>query len=208
MGAQVEVSCRCGQVRGTVTEATPEAVNHVQCYCDDCQAYLHWLGRGDLLNAIGGSEIVQVAPAALRFNQGQERIRGVRLQAKGLHRWYASCCNTPVGNTLTPALPFVGILVQAFAANPAQIEQAFGPARGGMFGKFAVGEAPKGSTRINLGLLGGAILRLLRWRIAGKAWPHPFFDDSTKAARYPLQTLSDAEREALRPLCGPRTAES
>ena len=50
----------------------------------------------------------------LRSLQGQHRIVGLRLTPKGLFRWYASCCNTPVGNTLTPAIPFVGIVAQGF----------------------------------------------------------------------------------------------
>jgi hypothetical protein len=51
------------------------------------------------------------------------------------------------------------------------------------------------------------ILRVIRlvlgWRLRGKTWPHPFFDQATRAPRYPLTILSAAEREALRPFCGP-----
>ena len=39
---------------------------------------------------------------------------GVRLTPKGLFRWHTTCCNTPVGNTLRPSVPFVGIVAQAF----------------------------------------------------------------------------------------------
>jgi Family of unknown function (DUF6151) len=49
----------------------------------------------------------------LRFTKGQDQIEGLRLTPKGLYRWYAKCCNTPVGNTRAPALPFVSMLVQA-----------------------------------------------------------------------------------------------
>ena len=113
MADQVELRCRCGEVRARVTDASPRTVNRIVCYCDDCQAFAHRLGRADLLNAQGGSDIVQLAPATLTFLQGQHRIAGLRLTPKGLFRWYASCCNTPVGNTLTPAIPFVGIVAQA-----------------------------------------------------------------------------------------------
>ena len=65
MSGQIEVRCRCGEVRGIVTDASPRTVNRVVCYCDDCQAYAHQLGRADLLNAKGGSDIVQMAPATL-----------------------------------------------------------------------------------------------------------------------------------------------
>src|ERR1700749_4424307 len=106
MGGQVEVRCRCGEVRGIVADPSPRTVNRIVCYCDDCQAYAHQIGRADLLNAKGGSDIVQFAPANLAFTQGQHRMVGVRLKPNGLYRWYANCCNTPVGNTLTPRLPF------------------------------------------------------------------------------------------------------
>jgi hypothetical protein len=42
------------------------------------------------------------------------------------------------------------------------------------------------------------------WRVTGQAWPHPFFDRATGAPIYPRTTLSPAERDVLRPLCGPR----
>jgi hypothetical protein len=44
---------------------------------------------------------------------------------------------------------------------------------------------------------------MLGWKLSGAAWPHPFFDRQTKAARYPLTTLSLEERNALRARCGP-----
>src|SRR5215831_10649790 len=116
MTPKAELRCRCGKVRGRVADPSPRTVNRVVCYCDDCQAFAHRLGRADLLNTQGGSDIVQVAPAALTFVQGQDRIVGLRLTPKGLYRWHTSCCNTPVGNTLGPAVPFVGIPVQSLDA--------------------------------------------------------------------------------------------
>ena len=44
------------------------------------------------------------------------------------------------------------------------------------------------------------------WRLRGKTWPHPFFKRETREPIYPLTVLSPGEREALRPLCGPRPA--
>ena len=118
MSEVVEVSCRCGQVRGRVKEASPSSVTRVVCYCDDCQAFLHHLGRADLLDDHGGTDIVQVAPASLSFHSGEANIVGLRFGPKGLYRWYARCCNTPLGNTVSPKIPFVGIVAQTFAADP------------------------------------------------------------------------------------------
>src|SRR5262245_2632062 len=114
MSRTVELRCRCGQVKARVTNASREAVNRVICYCDDCQAYLHHLGRADLLDAHGGTDIVQVAPSSLSFVQGGDLITGTRLGPKGLYRWYASCCKTPFGNTVKPSIPFVGLVAQTF----------------------------------------------------------------------------------------------
>jgi hypothetical protein len=181
-------------------------VTRAICYCDDCQAYLHHLGRSDLLDAHGGTDIVQVAPATLTFDRGSERIVGLRLSPKGLYRWYASCCKTPLGNTLTPAVPFVGIVVQGFERPGTRPDDVFGRPRGKMMGKFAIGTPPEGSTKLNLRLIARAFRVVIGWRLRGKAWPHPFFDRATRAPRRPVTMLTRAERDALRPLCGPRAA--
>lgn len=200
---KAELHCRCGQVRGHLDDATPRAVNRVVCYCDDCQAFLQYLGRADLLDAHGGSDIVQVAPASLTYTHGADRIVGLRLTPKGLYRWYASCCKTPLGNTLSPAIPFVGLTAQTFQRPGTGPDEIFGKPLGGMLGKFAVGTAPEGSVRLNPRLLARAIRMVLGWRLRGKTWPHPFFDRPTRAPTHPVTVLSSAEREALRPLCGP-----
>ena len=203
MSLRTGFRCRCGEVRGFVAEASPQRVNRVGCYCDDCQAFAHWLGRADLLDAKGRSDIVQVAPSRFAFVQGQDRVRGVRLSPKGLYRWYASCCNTPVGNTFTPAIPFVGIPAAAFDQDGPQADTAFGPPTGAVMGKFAIGEAPPGTAGIQLPLLLRVIARVLGWRLGGKVWPHPFFTRGNDVPVYPFDVLSREEREALRPLCGP-----
>lgn len=199
MNRQVELRCRCGEVRGTVTNASPRNVNRAVCYCDDCQTFAHHLGRADLLDPHGGSDVIQVAPAALTFTHGQQHIAGLRLSPNGLHRWHTRCCNTPVGNTLNPRIPFVGIVAQAFD-DP---DGTFGKPAGAIFGKYAVGTAPPGSTGLNLPLLLRAVSRVLGWRMSGKTWPHPFFGRDTRAPLYPVSVLDRDRREALRRLCGP-----
>ena len=203
MTKNATLQCRCGEVRGVVTDVSPNAVNRVVCYCDDCQAFLHHLGRADLLDAHGGTDIVQIAPASFSFVQGKERIVGLRLTPKGLYRWYASCCRTPLGNTVGPAIPFVGIVAQAFASETQKPDDLFGPAIGAIYGKYAVGGAPAGSRGPNLQLFARAISKVLAWRIRGRVWPHPFFQRETCLPDHPLTTLSEKEREALRPFCGP-----
>lgn len=183
-----------------MTDAMPRRVNRMICYCDDCQAYLHRLRRPDLLDAHGGTDVVQVAPACLTFQQGTEHIAGLRLSPGGLYRWYARCCNTPLGNTLRPSVPFVGIVAQAFA----QAEQ-FGPPRGAAQQKFAIGTPPHTAAFANARMIVGALAKITRWRLSGKTWPHPFFAPNAEPS-YPITVLSRTERDALRPLCGPASA--
>jgi hypothetical protein len=201
MGGQIEMRCRCGKVRGVVTNASPRTVNRITCYCNDCQAFVHHLGRADLLNEKGGSDIVQVAPATFRLTAGEDRIAGVRLSPKGLYRWHTTCCNTPVGNTLGPGVPFVGLLAPTF--DVPRPDDIIGPPTGALLGKFAVGEPPAGSTSTNLPLLLRAIARIFGWKFGGKTWPHPFFSRETREPTHPVTVLSKEQRDALRPFCGP-----
>jgi hypothetical protein len=204
MTTQAELRCRCGEVRGFVADASPQTVNRVVCYCDDCQAFAHHLGRADLLDVHGGSDIVQLAPASLTFVQGQDRIVGVRLTPKGLFRWYTSCCHTPVGNTVSPAIPFVGIVVNAFAHDSQSPDEVFGPPIAAILGKDAIGDPPAASKRMGLPLMLRALRMVLGWRLRGRAWPNPFFKRDTRAPVYPLTVLTPSERDALRRFCGPR----
>lgn len=206
----VELQCRCGKIHGWLRDAAPDTVNRVVCYCDDCQAFLHHLGRAELLDEHGGSDIVQVAPSTLSFDRGSELITAVRLTPKGLYRWYASCCKTPLGNMVGPQLPFVGIVTELFQQAPKArpCDEVFGAPRGRILGKFAIGTPPPGSVELNVRVLAGTIRKLLGWKLRGKTWPHPFFERANNTPKYPVTVLSTTEREALRSLCGPRPAHS
>lgn len=194
--------CRCGQVRGTVANASRRTVNRVICYCADCQAFAHELGRADLLDVYGGSDIIQVAPAALTFTQGRENIVGLRLSPNGLYRWHTRCCNTPLGNTVSPRIPFVGIEAHGFD-NP---DAAFDRPVGAIQARDAIGTPPGAAQRIAPALLIRALAKVLGWKLSGNAWPHPFFARETGEPLYPLTVVSRERREALRKLCGPRPA--
>lgn len=206
MTTEARLRCRCGEVEGVVGDASPRATTRVVCYCDDCQAFAHHLGRADVLDAQGGSDVVQVAPSAVRFTKGAEHIAGLRLSPKGLYRWYASCCKTPLGNTLAPKVPFVGIVAQAFDGGLATADAAFGPPKAKILGKHAIGTPPPGSTGLDVRLVVGVVARILGWKLRGKGWPHPFFDRTTRAPAYPVTVISRQERDALRRLCGPHPA--
>jgi hypothetical protein len=110
MSADVTLRCRCGEVRGRVRGVSSHVGNRCVCYCNDCQAFGHFIGAGDVLDAQGGTDIYQISPARVEIEQGQDKIACIHLRDGGLFRWYASCCRTAIGNTLKPSLPFVGLI--------------------------------------------------------------------------------------------------
>ena len=132
----------------------------------------------------------------MKFTQGQEQIVGLRLSPKGLHRFRARCCDTPMGYAVSPAVPFVGLLVSTFRAAGADPDAAFGPPRAEVNGEHAIGGAPPGSKGFPLGFLIASVARILGWRFAGRAWPHPFFARSG-AALFPVETLASRAARAI-----------
>lgn len=200
MRRDIELECRCGAVHGLARDVAGDTVNRVTCLCADCQTFAHHLGRADLLDAHGGSDIIQMAPDSISFDRGTDKIAALRLGPKGPYRWYATCCKTPLGNTLKPSLPFIGILPELFkeAREPKRREEVFGPTRASIHGKDAIGEPPPGSTQRNIGFLLHTISTILGWKFRGRAWPHPYFDKATGEPKFPVTILSREERDAAR----------
>lgn len=201
MNVDLGLRCRCGELRGTVMDASPRNVTHLRCYCDDCRAFLRHLERTDLFDERGASLIVHMAPARLRIEKRQDVLRCVRLSPKGLIRWYSQCCNTPIANTVSARVPFVGVL-------RAGLEESL-QERGGadavlgtqhaVHGRFALGGAPAG---VAPKVTAGTALRIARliggWWIGGLGKPSPFFDERTGAPRVEPIVLSREQRERLR----------
>lgn len=192
---RIELRCECGAVRGAVAEVAPHTINHVICYCSDCRDFLRHLGRDRWLEPGGGVRIVQVAPARVTIASGSERVGCLRLTAKGLFRNYAACCNSPLGNALSPAWPFVGLSARALVID--DVERVLG-ASAGLNGKSALAGAPP-QTPNSLSLATGArLVRLLAsWKLRGLARPAPFFTRDGKPLVTPI-VLTAEQRAALR----------
>jgi len=186
-----QIRCRCGTLQGTLAEAAWS--NRVICYCDDCQAFPAALGCADtVLDARGGTDIVQTGPRFVAFTQGRDQLACLRLTPKGPLRWYAKCCNTPIGNTpANPKFAFVGLL-HSCLGSPAELDRVFGPPRMEVFTKFALGE-PKPKQR--LPVLGGLAFvgHLLGARLRGSYRMTPFFDHHGEPVAQPR---SPGERHA------------
>ncbi|MBK9265104.1 MAG: hypothetical protein IPM54_35655 [Polyangiaceae bacterium] len=180
MSTDVELRCACGAVQGFVSEASPATINRAVCYCDDCQAFARFLGRYDIMNDRGGTDIVQVAPSRVRIVAGADKLRAMRLSQKGVFRAYTDCCKTPAGNSLySPRTPFVGFATRFFVLQGSELDAAVGASLGGIHGRLAIGGCPPGvHERAALGL----ILRSVGWLLGnafhGRHKPSPFWTAS------------------------------
>jgi hypothetical protein len=195
---QHALQCQCGHVRGQLKHI--EKTTHLLCYCKDCQAFAHFLGRAaDVLDAQGGSHIVVTHPREIAIDSGAEAIACMSLSGQGMLRWYASCCNTPLGNTSrNHKVAYVG-LASACLAEPGALERDFGPVRMRSGTESAKGVVA-GSGLAALPLMLGFGAALLRARLSGSYRHNPFFKIGTDQPVAQPTVLADAERERLKSL--------
>src|ERR1700733_16290373 len=103
--------CRCGHVRGVARGISPSAGFRFICYCMDCQAFARFLDRADVLDGAGGTDIVQMPPGRVTLTAGADALRCLCLSNRGVLRWYADCCRTPIANTAArPGFPVLGVI--------------------------------------------------------------------------------------------------
>ena len=189
--------CTCGALTGTV--AHERLTTHSICYCEDCQAFARFLGReAELLDARGGCETIQALPKDVRFDAGARHLACVRLSENGLLRWYAACCDTPIGATpATSKIPFVGLARACLESSAPTVGTSFGPVRFCAFTSGARGR-PRPKT---FGLPGFALWLVrnrLRARFTGGFRNNPFFDTTADQPIVEPRVLSPAERDGLR----------
>ncbi|KQV85698.1 DUF6151 family protein [Pelomonas sp. Root1237] len=190
------IQCRCGQLRGLLQPTRPS--NRCVCHCSDCQAFARYLGAQDALDSQGGSDIVQVPASHVVFTQGQDRLTCIRLTAKGMLRWYASCCRTPIGNTLADRkADFVGLIHTGLGQDKAALAASFGPVtmRVGVDG--ALGDSkPKAA-----GMFSGiakTLAMIIMGRLRGTYRASPFFDPQTGTPVAKPRVLSTKELAAAK----------
>ncbi len=198
MTTNVELRCACGAVEGIVTDASPKTINRLVCYCSDCQAFARFLQRDDIMDAHGGSDIVQVAPSRLRFTKGTDKLRPLRNSEKGLLRWYTDCCKVPAGNMLcSPRSPFTGINQRMFVLKGSALDAAVGASRGGIHGQDAIGGCPPGADeKASLRVMVPSARWILGNLIRGRHKPSPFWTAEGKPTAEP-RILSADERLKL-----------
>ena len=176
------IQCRCGTVRGQV-EGSGVSVR-VICYFD-CRAFARYLGRDtEVLDAQGGTEIVQVAQPRLKFTHGAEHIAAMRLSEKGMVRWFAACCKSPIGNSMAdPRISFVGLIHTTL--DRARLDRDFGTEVALVNTRSALGEqAPK--PRGLVGVMVRFIWIVVSARLSGRWKASPLFTPAGSPIVHPI----------------------
>lgn len=189
----LSLHCECGQVQGRVD--TGQAYVRAACYCSDCQAYARFLGRPAIIDADGGTDIVAMNPSAVHITSGHQHIACMSFSGKGLLRWYADCCRTPLGNTSRDAMvSYVGMLAYNLAT-PSAVNEAFGskgrPPPNGGFATELLETTPLAFLLDRL----GSVREFFAARVR-KQRPSLFFDADGQPIRSP-EVLSAAQRAEL-----------
>jgi hypothetical protein len=146
MSGNITVACDCGSFHATLREVSPTAGARAVCYCKDCQAFPSFLGRAELLNPHGGTDMFQTTPGRLKIDAGGSNLACVRMTEKGPLRWYTTCCKTPIANTMASAsVPFLGLHPRTFtpASGNASVDFLIGHSRGGVFTESATSPPPQ-----------------------------------------------------------------
>jgi hypothetical protein len=197
---ELPLRCRCGHVRGVASEVSSSDGFRFVCYCKDCQAFARFLERPDVLDPLGGTDIFQLPPGRVKLTAGADALRCLRLSDKGVRRWYADCCRTPIANTAGAGFPIIG-MIHSFMGQEADgrsRDEVLGPPFCRIYERSAAGPLlPDAPPPPSLRIFVRRALKMLNWWMRGLARPNPFFDDRTNAPRAVPRVLTPSERAAL-----------
>lgn len=190
----LRLQCQCGALQGQVSQ-TERALRGV-CYCKDCRAYSHHLGQASIVHdALGGAEFVATQAPCVSLSGGTQQLACLSLSQKGLLRWYAKCCNTPIANTTRNwKFAYVGLLHTCLKADAASYERAF-PRLQMRVNTGSAKEAPPGMALSTIAALMGFMPRVLASGVNGSYRQTPFFTAPAGTPRVDVVVLSKAERE-------------
>lgn len=176
--AKLQLVCSCGTVRGTTTDMNAKTGTRIMCCCHDCQSFAQFLEKEDtVLDNYGATEIFQIPVSYVKITQGNEQIACVRLSQKGMYRWYAQCCNTPIGNTMKAGVPFIG-LIHSFMDNESIKDAELSENLGYLQTKFARKTVPLDQQASQFGVMSKIVFNLMKWKIKGLDKPSAFFEDN------------------------------
>jgi hypothetical protein len=189
--------CQCGTVRGQVD--LDKAYGRATCYCKYCQAFARALGQDrTVLNRRGGTEILAMLPAAIRFSAGHDHLVCTTFSEKGPLRWYASCCHTPIANTpKNHQVAYVGLLKACLNSSSTVLDQSLGPVKIALNTQSARGKVDSTPLATFIGMA-RIFKNVLKAKWGGQDKANPFF---LRGSGRPLQTprpIKRFEPEGLR----------
>ena len=189
------LQCRCGTLRGYLVPS--RGATRAVCYCKDCQAYARFLRTEGIVDQDGGTEVVALLPKQVHFTDGLKVLACMSLSERGLLRWYASCCNTPIGNTpRNPKVPYVGIVHSCLDGTAPSLESLFGRLRLAVNIKSAQSEVRSTPIAATASLL-IPMMSLIGARLSGAYKTNPFFVPGSSAPIRQPRVLSSFEREQV-----------
>lgn len=197
----MEIQCECGKFRAELTQFPKNTPGRLKCYCDDCQTFMHYLNRADLLDENGGSEVIPAYPADIKILAGKEFLKCLRLLPKGMFRFSTTCCNTPILNT-DPKRPWAGIHRRVYTVKDSNLlDNALGPVKSSIMGKFAKGTPPPGTPlKFDLNGMFVVLPYIFKGLLLGKSKNSPFFNNG-EAVVVP-KVLTNEEYQAARKVAG------
>jgi len=202
-----KIQCRCGQLQGELSAGN---TMRFVCYCRDCQAFAHALGHpAQVLDARGGTDIIATVQQNLHFTQGAQSLACLSLSGRGIYRWYASCCNTPICNTARdPRLSYVALVHTCLGDSPAALDADFGAQRVPVNGPRLKGKRGYSTPRAMLSLarLMGAVVGA---RLSGR-WKHTplFAAGATGPVAAPRILDAEERRQAYEAVAAERAASA
>ncbi len=192
----LRVRCHCGKLQGELETSAVAA--RAKCYCRDCRAFARFLGNEvEILDGAGGTEVAAALPSGLRFTQGLDQLACMSLSPKGLYRWYAACCRTPIGNTpRDPKVSYVGLVRVCLDATPAELDAQLGSSSINANTESAYRKVEKKPLATALALLKIG-RKLMGARFGGGYRNNPFFESGGVTPVRQPQVISKEERARL-----------
>jgi hypothetical protein len=168
------------------------------CYCKDCRAFAHFLGRADdVLDAHGGTDVIAMHPQHVVISHGQAALQCMSMSPRGLLRWYAGCCRTPIANTSrNPKTAYVGLVHSCLEGAGVPIERSFGPVTLRLNAASATAPVTERSRRV-LASAWRFMRTLLGAHLSGSYKRSPFFDADSGLPVLAPHVLTKPERERL-----------
>jgi len=197
MAEDIAISCRCGEVRGTLRYVGPREGDRYTCYRSDCRDFIRLLEHeSEALDANGGVSVYQTRVGKLDLSAGTARLAALHMTEKSTVRWYSSCCNTPFFNTLDRAKPpFLSVVT--VCCDEMRRDAVLGPSRGDIFPEEA-NPPLENPTRVSgLKLAAGFLPRIIKDSLGANWRQSPLFDPETKQPIANPRRISAEERASL-----------